>query len=132
MKTIFATFGLVLLASSAHAQGVGITAVNLRQYLAGAPTPVAGPFTIAVASVTCNQAAPITPPPASLLWADPVNAGQVCQYIDPGTGPLFARVYGALEGTLTNLAGALESPESVRAPFTNPPIAPTAVRVRRQ
>ncbi len=132
MRTLFVTLSLVLLASSAHAQGVGITAVNLRQYVAGASTPVTAAFTISVASVTCNLTAPVPPPPASLLWADPVNAGKVCQYIDPGTGPLFAKVYGALEGTLTNVAGALESPESARAPFTNPPVAPTAVQVRRQ
>lgn len=114
----------------ASAQTVGMTAVNFRQYLAGAPAPVTPPFTISMSAVMCNQ----TPPIATLhsvSWDDADNAGKVCVYIDPGTGPLFARIFGALEGTLTNLAGSVESPESARAPFLHPPLAPTSPKVIR-
>lgn len=131
-RLILALLVVVGFPTLASAQGVGITAVNFRQYLVGGVTPVSGPFTVPIASVTCNQASPVTAPPASLIWNDPPNVGRVCMYVDPGTGPLFATVYGALEGTLTNLAGALESPESVRAPFSSPPVAPLTLRVRRQ
>lgn len=118
----------VMGSSRAHAQGVGITAVNFRQYLASAPTPVVAPFTIPVASMVCNQPKPVTTL-HSASWDDPDNAGKACVYVDPGTGPLFARVYGALEGTLTNVAGTIESVESARAPFLRPPSAPLNPKV---
>lgn len=119
------------LPSAVIAQGLGVTALNFRQYLPGAQAPTASPFTIPVNTVTCNQTSPTILSAASMVWDDPDNSGKVCLYVDPGTGPLFAKVAGSLEGTLTNLAGALESPESNRAPFSRPPSAPTSLRVKR-
>lgn len=117
---------LFIVQGGGDAQTVGITAHNLRQYLAGAATPVTAPFTIQHAAVTCNATVPTVGKTA--YWDDPDNAGKVCFWTDPGTGPLFAKVYGAIEYTLTNLAGTTESPESApRTPFTNPPLAPTGL-----
>ena len=109
---IFFILALLLVPALASAQGVGITSVNFRQYLPGATVPVTGPFNILVAGVTCNLVASTAQPVHSLRWTNPVNAGAVCQWVDPGTGPLFAAVYRALTGTLTNLAGTIESTES--------------------
>jgi hypothetical protein len=124
---------LIAVPSLAHAQGVGVTSFNARQYLAGAPAPITAPFSIPLSAVVCNQAPlPVgVPPDAHLTWDDPQNPGMVCVYTDPGTGPLFAKVFGAMEMTLTNLAGTLESPESNRAPFSRAPLAPTSVKVVR-
>lgn len=125
-----AVLGVLLgCARVAHAQGLGVTAINVRQYQAGAPAPISGVFAIPVASISCNQAALPSGPVHSIVWDDPINAGQVCLYVDPGTGPLFAKVYGALELTITNVAGTLESPESNRAPFSHPPVAATLRKV---
>lgn len=121
---------LLLLAAPASAQGAGITSFNLRQYLPGASAPVVAAFSIPVSAVQCNQVLP-TSPVHQALWDDPDNPGKVCIYTDPGTGPLFAKVYGALEATLTNLAGTLEGPESNRASFLRPPVAPTSLKVVR-
>lgn len=124
-------FGVLLAAARpARAQGAGITAVTLRQYLAGAPSTIVAPFTIPITAVVCNQSLPVTTL-HSASWDDPDNPGKACVYVDPGTGPLFAKVAGALEVTLTNLAGALESGESNRAPFLRPPAAPVNLKVVR-
>lgn len=117
------------LAVPAAAQGVGITSVTYRQYLPGAAQPVTTPFNVSVSAVTCNQTISTAPTPKRFTWDDPDNANKVCVYVDPGTGPLFAKIYGALEATLTNLAGTLESPESPRSPFLHPPLAPTGMKV---
>src|SRR6266849_5279515 len=80
-----------------RAQGVGITAINFRQYLAGAAAPVSGPFTIAIANVVCNQVNPVTSI-HTISWDDPADTAvpptHSCVYVDPGTGPLFASVSG--------------------------------------
>lgn len=127
-RTFGIALGLLLVAASAHAQS-GITAHTYRQYLAGATTPVVAPFVIQQTAVTCNVALPAPLSAHSIYFADPDNAGKDCVWTDPGTGPLFAKVFGNMEGTLTNIAGTLESPESARAPFAKPPLAPTGLVV---
>ena len=108
----------------------GITSYNFRQYLAGAASPITPPFNMLSTAVTCNQVPPTTQAIHTILWDDSNNVGQVCIWTDPGTGPLFAKVYGALEGTLTALAGTLESSESARSPFSKTPLAPTTLKVK--
>jgi hypothetical protein len=128
MRRLLSALGLLLLCALPASAQTGITAHTFRQYQPGAQAPVVAPFTIQHAAVTCNAAVPATA--KTLVWDDPDTAGRVCFWADPGTGPLFAKVYGALEATLTNLAGALESPESARVPFSRAPAAPTGLNIK--
>lgn len=124
---------LGVLVGSVSLTAQGITSHTLRQYLVGAAQPVTTTV-IPETAVTCNQTPPTgtsTLNPTKLVWDDPANAGKVCLYTDPGTGPLAATVYGALEGTLTNIAGTIEGVESNRAPFSRSPLAPTGFKAIR-
>jgi hypothetical protein len=120
----------LLFAVSSFAQS-GITGQNYRQYVAGASSPIAGPSLLPIANILCGQTPPNPQLAHTIVWADPNNAAMVCIYTDPGTGVLLATVksYGNMEGTLTNLAGTLESPESARAPFAKLPPAPVALKI---
>lgn len=107
---------------------------NLRIYVAGAPAPIGPPNLLPGASVVCNQAAPastVTRNPNKAVFDDPANAGRVCIYTDPGTGPLLATPTGFqnLEGTITMVSGGAETDESNRAPFLRTPAAPRNVRL---
>lgn len=97
-------------------------------------------FDFTIGGITCNLAPPVIPPgtpvnPTQALWDDPSNAGRVCRWQDPGTGPLFSVPFGAAyEAGLQayNMAG--RGPESNRVPFSRlapPSIAPTGLRVIR-
>jgi hypothetical protein len=133
-----AIFVLGISSSAAAQSGSGITSHNFRQYLVGATTPVTTPFNFLDTAVTCNLLNPITTPHA-IAWDDPNDLAtpptHSCVWVDSGTGPLFAKIYGALVATLTNIAGtgaaALESAESNQAPFSKIPPAPTGHRVNR-
>jgi len=126
-KLVFVSF-FILCSNVVRAQG--ITSYNFRQYLAGAVSPVTPPYNFLSTATVCNQVPPATQAVHTILWDDINNVGQVCIWTDPGTGPLFAKVYGALEGTLTSLAGTLESAESARSPFSKTPLAPTTLKVK--
>ena len=124
---------LLLLPAPLSAQT--ISDYTVRYYLTGAAAPLqTQAFT--ASSVTCNLPPP--PPtsvinPTRLLWDDPANAGQVCQYV-PGTGDvLLSFPAGAYEGTLAASNAGGVSGESARAPFSrvNPPLVPVGFRVVR-
>lgn len=118
---------LVLVAAAASAQPV--TGYTLRVYTAGTNTIVAGPTVVPVASIQCNvdptTIVANTVNPVKALWTDTVNAGKVCVYTDPGSGPLSTTPFGGnYEATATASNSAGESPESNRAPFTHPGVVP--------
>lgn len=125
---VSASFCAVLLCPSV-ASAQAITAWTLRIFNAGATTALSTTDLLA-ANVICNQA----PPPAGsavnpsrVAFDDVGNAGRVCIWTDPGTGPLFSVPFGgAFEASLTatNVAGT--SAESARASFTRPGLAPGA------
>jgi len=136
---LFALVLFALFASPAMAQSV--TGYRLHIYPAGAPT-TATPLTtfdFFTTAVTCNVAAPAadapTINPSRVIWDDPANAGKVCQWNDPGNGPLFAVPIGAAyEGTLRAFNAAGVGPESARSPFSRlapPANAPAGVRLVR-
>lgn len=107
-----------------------ITSYPLRIYNVGATSPLSTTDLLA-ANVVCNQTAPSSTSPVNpmrAIWDDPDNAGKVCIWTDPGTGPLASLPFGATsyEATLaaTNAAGT--SPESNRAPFSRPGVIPVA------
>ncbi len=136
MKTLFVAFALVLVASTASAQSV--TKWTARVYNVGAAQPLSAPVDFVVGQgVACGvDPATITATPTNPLkavWDDPGAAGKVCVYTDPGTGPLLSTPFGgSYEATLTATNSAGTSPESARAPFTHPgvaPIAPTGLRL---
>jgi hypothetical protein len=112
---------------------------TIRIYVAGAPTPVRT-TTITAAQVVCNLVPPtVTIPvtnPSKIDWTDLVNAGRVCLWTDPGTGPLLTPglASGNYEATLTatNTAGT-SAESSPRSPFVvvAMPAVPTAVRVHQ-
>lgn len=133
-RLLFVLAGLVLFASSAHAQP--ISKWTIRTYSAGAPAPLSAPADLLAANVICNlDPATVTPGPNPIkaVWDDPANAGKVCVWTDPGTGPLLSTPFGGnYEATLTATNSAGTSPESARAPFTHPGVAPpvpTALRL---
>lgn len=116
--------GFVLMSSVVSAQS--ISKWTVRTYNAGAGTPLQS-FDLLAANVVCNQA-PIsgsTVNPDKVVFDDPINAGKVCVWTDPGTGPLFAVPFGgSYEATLTATNSTGTSPESTRSPFTRPGFAP--------
>lgn len=139
MKRLIFILGFLVIAATASAQSApGIVSHNFRQYFVGATTPVTTPFNFLDTAVTCNQLNPVTTA-HTLGWDDPsdtaVPPAHSCIWTDTGTGPLFAKIYGALVGTLTNIAGtgttAVESLESNQAPFSKTPPAPTTFKVNR-
>ena len=125
----------ILLASAAvlNAQASDYT---LRIYPVKTPQATAPitPATLLSANVLCNQTAPVstsTRNPNKAVWDDPANAGKVCVWTDPGTGPLLGTPTGfaALEATLTMIGGGAETDESNRAPFSKTPPPPGRVRL---
>ena len=115
---------------------------RLNVYPAGA-APAATPttfFDFLSSAVTCNLA-PSTPVPGLPVnptraqWDDPNNTGRMCQWTDPGTGPLFAiPIGGNFEAGLQAFNAAGRGPESNRAPFSRlaaPTTAPTGLRLIR-
>lgn len=137
MKTVFVLLALALVAVRAEAQAV--TTYTVTIYAAGTNTVIGTPSVIPAASFVCNQPSPagVTVNPNKVLFADPVNAGQVCLYTDPGTGPLGSLPLGAAQYEATVIAtnNVGSSAESARAlPFTHPGAVPavlTGVRVIR-
>lgn len=114
--------------------GQSITSWTLRVYNQGAQLPLST-TTLLPISVMCNQAPPAAGPatnPSRVVWDDGANAGKVCIWTDPGTGPLFSVPFGGTyDGTLAAINSAGTSPESVRAPFTRPgsvPASPSGLR----
>lgn len=138
MKLIVATVVLLLLALPARAQTPD--AYTFRAYTAGAAQPIIAPFVFASQAMQCNQA-PLTNPstvnPTRFAWDDTINAGKVCIWTDPGTGPLFSTpistTLGQYEGTLTATNTGGTSVESNRAPFSRAAslAAPSNFRVIR-
>lgn len=93
-------------------------------YQPGAPQPIQT-FTFQASAVMCNQPSPavgtpsVSVNPTKAVWNDPDNAGKVCLWTDPGTGPLFtAPIPGTYEATLKAVNAAGTGPESNRAPFS--------------
>jgi len=139
MRQIFVAI-LLLLSTSVSAQTVD--GYRLNVYPTGA-APVATPttfFDFLSSAITCNLAPPtvvLTLPvnPTRVMWDDPNNTGRVCQWTDPGTGPLFAMPIGSnYEAGLQAFNAAGRGPESNRAPFSRlaaPSIAPTGLRLIR-
>jgi hypothetical protein len=123
---------LFLLIAPATVSAQGITSHTFRQYLVGGTVPITAPFNFLDTAVVCNQVTPITTA-HSVSYDDPADTAipptHACVWVDNGTGPLFAKVYGALVGTLTNIAGTVESAESNAAPFSKTPPAPTGTKV---
>lgn len=128
MKTILFSLAVLLAASSAHAQP--ITKWTTRTYNVGAPTPLSAPVDLLAANVACNvDPSTVTPSPNPLKlgWDDITNPGKLCVYTDPGTGPLLSMPFGgSYEATITATNSAGTSPESNRAPFSHPGVAPPA------
>ncbi len=109
----------------------------LRIYPAGGTTAIRS-ATILAASVTCNLVAVAASNvnPKRVEWDDVVNAGKVCLWTDPGTGPLLTPGLsnGNYEATLTaQTGGQPPTPaESVRAPFVVAVAAvPTGVKAHQ-
>lgn len=135
MKTLL-FIGLLFIAGPASAQS--ITAYPLKVYNVGASSPLSTTDLLA-ANVVCNQTAPTTTSPVNpmrAIWDDPDNAGKVCVWTDPGTGPLASLPFGATvyEATLSATNAAGTSPESNRASFSRPGVIPgarTGLRVVR-
>jgi hypothetical protein len=96
---------------------------NFRIYAAGARTPLGQPTLVPGGSVVCDREEPpdlTRLNPTTVVWDDPARVGRVCVYSDPGTGPLASVPSGvsALELTVTQTRGGVESNESNRAPFS--------------
>jgi hypothetical protein len=145
MKTLTVTRLLILVAcllapQLASAQAIDGYRLNIyNQGAAPTATPIQS-FDFANAAITCNLAPPTVTPgtpvnPTRALWDDPTNAGRVCQWQDPGTGPLFSVPFGAAyEAGLQAYNVAGRGPESNRVPFSRlapPTNAPTGLRVIR-
>lgn len=101
-----------------------------RIYNQGAQTPLQT-TDLLVANITCNQTPPAanasTVNPARVVFDDVANAGKVCMWTDPGGGILASLPFGqaTYEGTLAAANSAGTGPESNRAPFSRPGLAPT-------
>src|SRR5262245_1020479 len=96
MKRMVFVLGMLLIAHAASAQS--ITAYPLKIYNVGATTPLSTTDLLA-ANVVCNQAPPTTTStidPTKVIWDDEANAGRLCIWTDPGTGPLASLPFGAL------------------------------------
>lgn len=143
MKTLSALIVLaVLSAAPSLASAQSIDGYRLNVYPAGA-APTATPITFfdfTKTAIECNQAPEVVPPgvpvnPRRVLWDDPDNAGRVCRWVDPGTGPLFAVPFGAsYDAGLQAYNEAGRGPESDRVPFSRlspPTVAPTGLRLIR-
>jgi len=140
MKIIVLAIALLLLSTSAAAQALDGYRLNI--YPTGTPataTPTTF-FDFLNSAVTCNLAPPtpivgVPVNPTRAIWEDPANTGRVCQWTDPGTGPLFAIPVGAAyEATLQFFNAAGRGPESNRTPFSrlaSPTIAPVGLRLIR-
>lgn len=107
----------------------------LRIYNTGAPSPLSTTDLLA-ANVVCNQVDPggTAVNPNKVVFDDVSNAGKVCIWTDPGTGPLSTvPIGGSYEATLAAVNVGGSSAESARVPFTRPgpPSVPTGVRLRR-
>ena len=108
------------------------TVTSIGPPLVLSAAPVVPPTVIPLASATCNQTPPATTSnvnPTRADWTDPVNAGKICFWVDPGTGsiagaPISSTVTYASIITATNSAGT--SPASTPALFTRPGVAPVA------
>lgn len=141
MTRLLLTFAIVfVLASPAAAQILG---ARLNIYNSGAG-PTATPITFfdfLNAATVCNQVPPAAVPspvvnPTRAIWDDPANAGRVCIWTDPGTGPLFSQPVGAsyLAG-LQFFDAAGRGPESNRVPFGRQAlttVVPTGLRLHKQ
>lgn len=138
MKRILLALALLVLPAIAQAQEVvPIDGYRLNIYPG---TGAAAPLTFTEflsANVTCNQTPP--PPgttinPNKAVWDDAANAGKVCIWTDPGTGPLLALPpVGTFEATLSAYNAAGRSVESNRAPFSRltPPAVRTGFKIAR-
>jgi hypothetical protein len=140
MKTLL--LALVILCLPALASAQALDGYRLNIYNAGA-APTATPvqtFDFLMPAITCNITPPTATPgvpvnPTRAIWDDPGNAGRVCQWVDPGTGPLFAVPVGSsYEAGIQAFNAAGRGPESNRAPFSRlaaPTVAPTGFRLIR-
>jgi hypothetical protein len=137
------TFAITLAVSPRPAAAQTIDGARLNIYPGGA-APGATPttfFDFLSSAITCNLAPPAVSAagpavnPTRVMWDDPTNTGRVCQWTDPGTGPLFSVPVGSnYEASLQFFNAAGRGPESNRAPFTRlapPATAPTGVRLQR-
>lgn len=134
MKRFLFAVAVLLLASSAYAQP--ITKWTARDYVVGGAQPIAAPIDLVIGSnLTCGVDPATLPPvaganPSKLAWDDPTVlplGSKACVYTDPGTGPLLSTAFGGnFETTLTATNSAGTSPESARAPFSHPGVAPSA------
>lgn len=113
---------VLLIAPAAQAQD----SWPFRTFAPGGLAPIST-FVITPASVVCNLAPPAPGAsrinPTKIAWDDPANAGKVCQFVDSGTGPLFALPKSptgvSYESTLEYVNAAGASGESLRSlPFT--------------
>lgn len=130
MKKLLFALSFLCLASTVHAQP--ITKWTLRVYNVGAPTPLSAPADLLPANVTCNvDPATVVATSANPLkagWDDISNAGKLCVWADPGTGPLLSTPFGgSYEATLSATNSAATSAESARVPFSHPGVAPPVV-----
>lgn len=145
MKTKTIVRSLILLGvlaapSSAFAQIDGYRLNIYPQATPPATTPIQS-FDFQIGAITCNLAPPaatttgVPVNPSRAIWDDPANAGRVCQWTDPGTGPLFAVPFGGTyEAGLQAFNAAGRGPESNRAPFSRlapPSNAPAGLRLIR-
>ncbi len=126
MNRFLFALAFLLLASTVHAQPV--TKWTIRVYNQGAAQPISPPTDLLAANVICGldpSALTPSPNPLKAAWNDVANAGKVCMWADPGTGPLLSTPFGGnYEATLTATNTAGTSAESARAPFTHPGTVP--------
>lgn len=129
MRTSLLFALLLLVAVPASAQPV--QRWTLRVYNVGAPQPLSAPTDLLASNVSCNVnpatiiAASLNP--SRVVWDDVGALGKVCVWTDPGTGPLASTPFGGnYEATLTATNSVSTSPESTRAPFEHPGVAPLA------
>ncbi len=136
---VYALVLVALLALAAPATAQTIEGYRLSIYTTGAAQPM-NSFDFAMSAVTCNLPVPSLPPapatnPTRAIWDDPTNAGRICQWTDPGTGPLFSVPSGgSYEAALQAYNSEGRSGESNRSPFTRlaaPSAAPTGFRLIR-
>lgn len=126
----------VIIAFAVTASPVGAqtpTSYTLKTFNVGAAQPLQT-FSLQATATVCNQVKPAdtTVNPGKVGWADPVNAGKVCIWTDPGTGPLFAApTPGSYELTVAAVNTAGASADSARVPFARlaAPTVPTGVFV---
>jgi len=140
MKTILFALALLVLPALAFAQAVDGYRLNIYPASTPPTTTPTQTFDFLMSAITCNLAPPVVVPgvpvnPTRAIWDDPANAGRVCQWNDPGTGPLFAVPFGSsYEAGLQAFNAAGRGPESNRAPFSRlsaPTTAPAGLRLIR-